>query len=61
MDDCILWDPVIGECRAITRKEYDKGYRCEVCAFHKTEDEYKAQTGHTYEEEMRRLEDGSDH
>ena len=50
--DCVCWDKVHDECSAITKVWFIRGFNCKQCAFYKTADEYKKQTGHTYEEEM---------
>ena len=53
--NCVCWSKTRNECVAIARHEYAKGYRCNVCVFHKTEKEYIRQMGHTYEMEMRKV------
>lgn len=51
-ENCVCWNSRDGECNAIIKKEYDKGYRCSVCAFYKTKRTYLLQTGTTYEKDM---------
>ena len=55
--DCVCWNEKRGECNTITRYEFRNGYNCKVCAFRKTHEEYLKQMGHTYEDEMRKVEE----
>ena len=52
LKNCVCWNKALDECSAITRVEFVRGFNCGMCPFYKTEEEYRKQTGHTYEEEM---------
>ena len=54
---CVCYSEVRNKCMAVTEHEFNKGHHCGKCVFRKTEEEYQAQTGHTYKETMKELEE----
>ena len=54
MSDCVCWAPVKG-CVAISRHVLLDGHTCANCPFYKTQYQYIAETGMTYEDAMRKV------
>lgn len=51
--ECVCYSEARRRCMAITEHEFNKGHHCGKCAFRKTKEEYRDQTGRTYEEELK--------
>lgn len=56
MEKCVCYDELSTgwcKCRSITAHEFLRGHKCDSnCPFYKTETEYKAQTGMSYQKAM---------
>lgn len=52
---CVCYSEAKGKCTAVTEWEFNKGFHCGKCVFRKTEEEYQAQTGRTYNEVMKEV------